>query len=95
MTGRASFLVGDEGAIAEFKGSYSLTYDFVDHYRGSKATFDRQWEDRWIRDLGFDEFIPKAIGGSSEKMQCKDSPIFPKLFSSAPMIRSAGTWAKS
>jgi 3-hydroxy-3-methylglutaryl CoA synthase len=61
--GGASFLVGEEGAIAEFKGSYSLTCDFVDHYRGSRTTFDRQWEDRWIRDLGFHEFIPKAVGG--------------------------------
>jgi len=40
--GGASFLIGEEGTIAEFKGSYSLTADFVDHYRGSKTTFDRQ-----------------------------------------------------
>jgi 3-hydroxy-3-methylglutaryl CoA synthase len=65
--GGASFLVGDEGVIAEYKGSYSLTCDFVDHYRGSKTTFDRQWEDRWIRDLGFDEFIPRAVGGLLKK----------------------------
>jgi hydroxymethylglutaryl-CoA synthase len=69
--GAASFLIGNEGAIAEFKGSYSLTYDFVDHYRGSKATFDRQWEDRWIRDLGFDEFVPKAIQGLLKKCNIK------------------------
>jgi hydroxymethylglutaryl-CoA synthase len=65
--GGASFLIGDEGVIAEFKGFYSLTADFVDHYRGSRTTFDRQWEDRWIRDLGFDELIPRAIGGLLKK----------------------------
>jgi hydroxymethylglutaryl-CoA synthase len=65
--GGASFLIGEEGAIAEFKGSYSLTADFVDHYRGSRTTFDRQWEDRWIRDLGFHELIPRAIGGLLKK----------------------------
>ncbi len=65
--GGASFLIGEEGTIAEFKGSYSLTADFVDHYRGSKTTFDRQWEDRWIRDLGFDEFIPRAVQGLAKK----------------------------
>ena len=69
--GAAAFLVGGEGVVAEFKGSYSLTYDFVDHYRGSKTTFDRQWEDRWIRDLGFDEFIPKAINGLLQKCGVK------------------------
>jgi len=65
--GGAAFLVGEEKVIAEFKGSYSLTCDFVDHYRGSKTTFDRQWEDRWIRDLGFEEFLPKAINGLLKK----------------------------
>jgi 3-hydroxy-3-methylglutaryl CoA synthase len=65
--GGASFLIGEEGVIAEFKGSYSLTADFVDHYRGSKTSFDRQWEDRWIRDLGFDEFIPRAAHGLAKK----------------------------
>ena len=65
--GGASYLIGDEGVIAEYKGSYSLTADFVDHYRGSRTTFDRQWEDRWIRDLGFEEFVPRAIGGLLKK----------------------------
>jgi len=35
----------------------------VDHYRGSKTMFDRQWEDRWIRDAGYDLFIPEVIEG--------------------------------
>ncbi len=65
--GAASFLVGTEGVLAEFKGSYSLTCDFVDHYRGSRSPFDRQWEDRWIRDLGFGEFIPRAVNGLLQK----------------------------
>ncbi len=61
--GGAAFLVGNQEVIAECKGSYSLTCDFVDHFRGSKTIFDRQWEDRWIRDAGFREFIPRAIDG--------------------------------
>jgi hydroxymethylglutaryl-CoA synthase len=69
--GSAAFLVGNEGAIAEFKGSYSLTYDFVDHYRGAKTAFDRQWEDRWIRDQGYDEFVPRAINGLLQKCGVK------------------------
>ena len=67
----AAFLVGDEGVIAEFRGSHSLTFDFVDHYRGSKSTFDRQWEDRWIRDLGFEEFIPQVVDGLLKKYRVK------------------------
>ena len=64
-------LVGDEDVIAEFKGSYSITYDFGDHYRGGNAKFDRQWEDRWIRDLGYDQFIPEVINGILDKYQLK------------------------
>lgn len=59
----AAFLVSDQDVIAEYKDSFSLTYDFVDHYRGKTAIFDRQWEDRWIRDLGYDQFIPQAVNG--------------------------------
>ena len=65
----AALLVGDEGVIAEFKGSYSITYDFGDHYRGGIAKFDRQWEDRWIRDLGFDQFVPEVVTGLLNKYQ--------------------------
>jgi 3-hydroxy-3-methylglutaryl CoA synthase len=67
----ASFLISDQDVIAEYKGSYSLSYDFVDHFRGSHADFDRQWEDRWIRDLGFDQFIPQAIDGLLKKYGLK------------------------
>ena len=69
--GGAAFLIGDKDVVAEFKCSSSLTCDFVDHYRGSKASFDRQWEDRWIRDVGFDEFIPKVINNLLQKCNLK------------------------
>ena len=63
----AALLVGDENVIAEFKASHSVTYDFGDHYRGAYAKYDRQWEDRWIRDLGFDQFVPDAVNGLLKK----------------------------
>ena len=34
--GAGSLLLGDTDVIAEFKGSYSVSHDFVDHYRGSQ-----------------------------------------------------------
>jgi 3-hydroxy-3-methylglutaryl CoA synthase/uncharacterized OB-fold protein len=69
----AAFMVGNEDVIAEFKGSFSTTYDFVDHYRGSSAKYDRQWEDRWIRDLGYDHLIPEAVKGLLDKYQAQMS----------------------
>ncbi|MFH1241333.1 MAG: zinc ribbon domain-containing protein [Pseudomonadota bacterium] len=83
----AALLVGDEDVIAQFKGSYSITYDFVDHYRGEFAKFDRQWEDRWIRDLGFDQLIPEVIKGLLEKYRLKISDftkvVYPCHYSAA------------
>jgi 3-hydroxy-3-methylglutaryl CoA synthase len=63
----AALVIGNDDVIAEFKGSYSVTYDFADHYRGQSAKYDRQWEDRWIRDLGFAQFIPEAVNGLLNK----------------------------
>lgn len=65
--GGAAFLVGDEDVIAEFKGSHSITCDFVDHFRGDLSKYDRGWEDRWIRDEGYDKMIPAAIQGLVER----------------------------
>lgn len=67
----AAFLVGDKDVIAEYKGSFSVTEDFGDHVRGMYSKFDRQWEDRWIRDLGYEKLIPRAVNGLLEKYQMK------------------------
>lgn len=63
----AALLVGREEVIAEFKGSYSLAADFVDHLRGAESRFDRQWEERWIRDMGYEKLIPAAVTGLCRK----------------------------
>jgi len=65
--GAAALLVGNDDVIAEFHGAYFLSHDFVDHYRGNSAKYDRSWEERWIRDEGLDKFIPAAINGLLEK----------------------------
>ncbi len=68
----AAMLISDKDVIAEYKGSYSVTHDFVDHMRGAWSKFDRQWEERWIRDFGYAQFIPQAIEGLCNK--CGVSP---------------------
>ncbi len=65
--GAAALMVGDTDIIAEFKGSLSTGHDFVDHFRGSEGKYDRQWEERWIRDEGFGTFIPEVISGICDK----------------------------
>jgi len=65
--GAASVLIGDNGVIAKCLGSYSVSYDLIDHWRTNEDTYDRQWEDRFIRDVGYKNFITEAITGVVNK----------------------------
>jgi len=82
--GAAALSVGDENVIAEYLGSYSLSCDFVDHYRGSFNKYDYVWEERWTRDVGYGEIIPKAVNGLFAKlgisMDDVDKLVYPCFF---------------
>lgn len=82
--GAASMLVGNEDVIAEFKGSYSVSYDFVSHYRGSGKQFDYMWEERWTRDEGYAKIIPEAVNGLMDKLNITiedvDRLVYPCFF---------------
>jgi hydroxymethylglutaryl-CoA synthase len=58
--GAAALLLGTEGVIARFLGSHSLARDLVDHYRSANADYDYNLEERWIRDMGYDQIVPEA-----------------------------------
>ncbi|MCF8110660.1 MAG: SDR family NAD(P)-dependent oxidoreductase [Desulfobacteraceae bacterium] len=82
--GAASFLTGGQDVIAEFNGSYSISCDFVDHYRGARHRFDYTWEERWVRDEGYSGIIPEAINGLLNKLDLKidqiDKLVYPCYF---------------
>ena len=82
--GAAALLIGDGEAIATLEGHYSLSYDFVDYWRAEGDRFDRSWEDRWIRDIGYSKFIPEAISGLLNKynLDIKDFArvVYPCLY---------------
>jgi 3-hydroxy-3-methylglutaryl CoA synthase/NAD(P)-dependent dehydrogenase (short-subunit alcohol dehydrogenase family) len=84
--GAAALGVGDREVVAEYLGSYSLSLDFVDHYRGAQKSFDYVWEERWARDAGYGVIIPRAVKGLFEKlgigMDDVDRLIFPCIFKS-------------
>lgn len=73
--GAAAIMVGKDNVIAAYKGSYSISCDFVDHLRGANSKYDRQWEERWIRDLGYERIIPQAIEGICKKYNLALSDI--------------------
>jgi len=82
--GAAALLVGDQQVIAEFKGAYTVSYDFVDHYRGAGKRYDYMWEERWLREEGYSKFIPEAVDGLFKKlgitMNDVQKVVFPCLF---------------
>ena len=82
--GAAALLVGDRDVIAEFRGSYTVSYDFVDHYRGAGKAYDYMWEERWLREEGYSKFIPEAVDGLFKKigitMNDVQKVVFPCLF---------------
>ena len=82
--GAASLLVGKENVIAEYLGSYSVAYDFVDHYRAAEHRFDYMWEERWTRDEGYSKIIPETVNGLFAKLDITmddvDTFVFPCFF---------------
>ncbi len=65
--GAAALMLGTDDVIAEFKGSFTITSDFIDHFRGQDEPFDYNWEERWIRDEGYFKIAPRAIEGLLNK----------------------------
>jgi 3-hydroxy-3-methylglutaryl CoA synthase/NAD(P)-dependent dehydrogenase (short-subunit alcohol dehydrogenase family) len=82
--GAAALLLGDENVIAQFKGSHSVSYDFVSHYRGARRRFDYTWEERWVRDEGYSKIIPEAVSGLLDKLGMSieevDKLVYPCFF---------------
>lgn len=57
----AALLVGPGDPIARLMGHFSVTEDFVDHYRASGQDYDYGAEARWIRDEGYAKLLGGAI----------------------------------
>jgi len=73
--GAASVLIGQDDLAAKFLGSSSVSYDFVDHWRAKGDQFDRQWEDRFIRDVGYAGFIIEAMTNLAKECSIKLSDV--------------------
>ena len=58
--GAAAFTLGADEQIAECLGKASVTENFVDHFRAEGEKYGYYWEERWVRDQGFMQLVPKA-----------------------------------
>lgn len=64
----AAVLIGDGKIAAEFLGGYSVSVDFVDHFRAEGSAYDYAWETRWVRDEGYVKIAPQAVRGALTKV---------------------------
>ncbi len=84
--GAASLLLGRENILASLQETYSLSYDFVDHYRSEGQHYPYTWEERWVRDEGYAKIIPEALHGLLNKagltIEDIDHLVYPCFFKS-------------
>lgn len=59
--GAAAFVFGDEDVAVEMIGSSSSANHFVDHFRPAGQAADYAWEERWVRDEGFNKLVPPVV----------------------------------
>ncbi len=94
--GAAAVSIGSSGVIAEFLGAEQMSVDFVDHFRGQHERFNYNWEDRWIRDEGYNKIIPGVIAAALDKSGLTpadiDHFVMPAVSASIPkrMAQSLG-----
>ena len=80
----AAILVGPGEPVARLVASYSITVDFVDHFRSAGEDFDYAWESRWVREEGYLKLVPAAVQGVLQKAGLKPSDI-DRFIMPAPM----------
>ena len=61
--------------MARLIGHASRTVDFVDHFRGEGFEFDYTWEERWIRDEGYNKIVPAALADLFKATGAKPADI--------------------
>jgi hydroxymethylglutaryl-CoA synthase len=82
--GAAAFVTGNENVLARFKGSFSVSSDFIDFRRIQEEKFCHGWEERWIRDEGYSRIIPEAVAGLLDRCNLKIGD-FAKIILACPV----------
>jgi len=89
----AGLLVGSGDVVAKFLGAYSLTADFLDHYRSAGMDYDYVYESRWIREEGHIALAGRALKEGLAALNADPASI-DRLLVSISAKGVAGTLAK-
>jgi 3-hydroxy-3-methylglutaryl CoA synthase len=76
--GAAAFLLGDSDVAVSVEGSYTLSSEFYDVWRKESDLYPWAWEDRFIRDEGYQKILPQAVHELMRKYE-----VAPKDFARA------------
>lgn len=73
--GAAAALVGAGPALLDYRGGASLSAPFIERYRGAGHALATDWEERWVREEGFLDLVPRAIAEALGKAQLSPADI--------------------
>jgi hydroxymethylglutaryl-CoA synthase len=71
----AALVVGPGSGLARMLARTSLTVDFVDHYRSAGQSFDYVWEERWVREEGYQKLVLKLVRDAIERAGLRAADI--------------------
>lgn len=65
--GAAAALVGEGPALLAYRGGASLSAPFIERYRAADRPLATDWEERWVREEGFLDLVPRAVAAALAK----------------------------
>lgn len=86
----AAFLVGSDNLIANLLGYSTITADFVSQRRTTQDTFNRVWEERWVRDEGVFKLAGAAVKEVLQSTKVEGKDIKKCIFGLANVMALAG-----
>lgn len=73
--GGAGVLVGAGPNLLAYRGGASLSAPFIERYRGAGHALATDWEERWVREEGFLDLVPRAISEALDRAQLSPEDI--------------------
>ena len=88
--GAGALVIAEGDGAAKLLGRATHAVDFVDHYRGQDEAFDYVWEERWIRDEGYNKIVPAAVNAALANAGIKAGDVNHFIFPAAAGRVAAG-----
>lgn len=78
--GAAALTLGNDKIIASIEGAYSVMDEMIDVWRPDGDVFVHTWEERFIREKGYNRVVPEAVSAALEKYKLTPQDITKAVF---------------